>query len=75
MKEHTVVKPLGFKLTKLDESRLLLAAALAGTTKSELAREGVNTIVEATLRRVAGELTQNNEAFGGSASAPSEFAP
>ena len=56
MKDYPIIKPLGFKLTKLDESRLILAAALAGITKSELAREGVKTIVEATLRRVAGEL-------------------
>lgn len=56
VKVNPICKPLGLKLSKLDESRLLLAAALAGISKSQLARQGINEIVGATLRRAATEL-------------------
>lgn len=44
---------LGVRLTKLDESRLLLAAALVGYSKSEMARQAINVGVNQVLLKAA----------------------
>lgn len=75
MSKESVPRMLGVKLSKLDESRLMLAAALAGTTKSNIARQAINEAVATQLRQAAAELIVNDDDSGVGTVSEKETAP